>query len=229
MGRKKTIDTDELISLIDEFYTMRCNRDASLLKLPAIGEYIRAKGYPVQDYILRRNELARDYIDQLRTTTEEAHIRSVSVFRDIDTDSFLQKNNTMSKLKRALIERESYYKEITNSAAFGFKENKQLKAEIIELKNTIFKLQSELSEETENRKIMKANNQSLNKEIKILRDIIDTYVYPEIANELLKKSGLINETAGIVDDSIVNKKIVSSNTNVANIKNTVVKGLFDRL
>lgn len=229
MGRNSSISTEVLINLIEEFYTLKCNRDASVLKIPAIGSYIRSKGYPVKDYILRRNEFAREYIDKLRTTTEETHIRSVSVYRDIDLDLFLQKNNTLSKLKQALTEREGYYREITNSAAYSFKENKVIKVELIEIKKLNNKLKLELNQEIENSKIIKSKNRQLTSENKQLREIIDTYVYPEIANELLKKSGLINETAGVVNENIINNTIVSADTNVTKIKNTVLKGLFDRL
>lgn len=229
MGRNSAISTELLIKLIEEFYTLKCNKDSSLLKIPAIGSYIRSKGYPVQDYILRRNELAREYINKLRTTTEDTYIRSVSVYRDIDMDTFLQKNNTLSKLKKALVEREGYYREITNSAAYSFKENKEIKVEIKDLKNLNSKLMLELKQEIENRKIIESKNRQVINENKRLREIIDTYIYPEIANELLKKSGLINETAGVVNENIINNTIISADTNITKIRNTVVKGLFDRL
>jgi len=229
MARKKMIETDTLLGLIDEFYILKCDREASLLKIPAIGEYIRSKGYTVQDYLLRRNDDVRNYIDKLHTTSEETHIKTVSVYRDIDIDAFLQKNCTTSKLKKALCERECYYREITDSAAHSFKENKRLEQENRELQKQNKELQLELEEKSEACSTFASNNRLLTKENKALRNIIDTYVYPEIANELLKKSGLIHETASIVDKNLVDETIVSANTNVTKIKNKVVKELFDRI
>ena len=188
MARRKIIETDILLNLIDEFYTLKCNRDASLLKIPSIGEYIRSKGYTVQDYILRRDEAVREYIDKLCETSEETHINTVSVYHDIDIEAFLSKNNTTSKLKKALSERECYYREITNSAAYSFNENKQLKQENTALKSKNKKLELSLEKEMESKKNIVSNNLLLARENKLLREIIDTYVYPEIANELLKKS-----------------------------------------
>jgi hypothetical protein len=229
MARKKMIETDALLSLIDEFYTLKCDREASLLKIPAIGEYIRSKGFTVQDYLLRRNDDVRNYIDKLHTTLEETHIKTVSVYRDIDIDAFLQKNCTTSKLRKALIEREYYYREITDSAAHSFKENKRLEQESRELKKQNNELSLELDEKSKAVSTFVSNNRLLTKENKVLREIINTYVYPEIANELLKKSGLIHETAGIVDENLVGETIVSAYTDVTKIKNKVVKELFDRI
>ena len=229
MARKKSIETDTLLNLLDEFYTLKCDRDTSLLKIPAIGEYIRSKGYAVQDYILRRDKAVRDYIDKLRTTSEKTYIKTVSVYRDMDIDLFLQKNSTTSKLKKSLEERECYYREITNSAAHSFNENRKLKQENSELKNQNQVLQLDLNKERENSKILSSSQRSLIKENKLLREIIDTYVYQEIANELLKKSGLIHETAGIVDENKIEDTIMSADTDVTKIKNKVIKGLFDRI
>ena len=183
----------------------------------------------MQDYLLRRNDDVRNYIDKLRTISEETYIKTVSVYRDIDIDSFLQKNCTTIKLKKALRERECYYREITDSAAHSFKENKRLEQENSELKKQNKALQSELDKNSETGNTIASNNRRLVKENKSLREIIDTYVYPEIANELLKKSGLIYETAGIVDENLVDNTIVSADTDVTKIKNKVIKGLFDRL
>jgi hypothetical protein len=127
MGRKAKIESSKLISLIDQFYAERCFDDNELLKIPEIGKYIRSKGYDVADYIIRRNSEAKKHIKELKEDTEETHIYTVSVYRDIDMDSFLMKNNTNEKLKKAIIERENYYRKVTNSASYSFKENKHLK------------------------------------------------------------------------------------------------------
>ena len=178
---------------------------------------------------MRRDEVVRKHIEKLRITSEEAHINTVSVYRDIDIDAFLRKNNTENKIKKALIEREKYYREITNSAAYSFKENKSLKQINAELKEQNRKLQLELDKEKDTTSNTISDKKMLAKENKILREIIDTYVYPEIANELLKKSGLIHETAGVVDEKSLDNEIITSDTDVSKIKNKVVQGLFDRL
>lgn len=55
MARKIKIESDTLISLIEQFYAEKCDGDAEQLKIPQIGEYVRSKGYDVADYLIRRN------------------------------------------------------------------------------------------------------------------------------------------------------------------------------
>lgn len=100
MARKEKIDSDTLISLIDQFYSEKCDGDAGQLKIPQIGEYVRSKGNDVADYLIRRNEEAKAYMKKLQESTEEIHIHTVAVYRDLDMDAFLVKYNTKEKLKR---------------------------------------------------------------------------------------------------------------------------------
>jgi hypothetical protein len=229
MGRKAKIESNKLISLIDQFYAERCFDDNELLKIPEIGKYIRSKGYDVADYIIRRNSEAKSHIKELKEDTEEAHMYTVTVYRDIDMDSFLMKNNTKEKLKKAIIERENYYRKVTNSASYSFKENKHLKCQVNELKNQISKIKTKLDKAVNSESSSEKDNKRYSDENQKLRDIINTYVYPEIANQLLKENGLIKNNSDIVDSEIIKKEIFSSESDVNKIKNKVIKGLFDSI
>lgn len=229
MARKAKIDTDTLISLVGQFYAEKCDNNPAALKIPAIGEYIRSQGYDVADYLIRRNHDVRDYITKLQNNAEETYINSVTVYRDMDVTAFVEKNNTPSKLIRAIKERENYYREVTTSAAYCFQENKKLQKRlhdlekrIKELENSIVNDENTFSETSRLCKELKAENVQL-------RNIVDTYVYPEIANELLKKQGLLKTTAGIVDADKVEGSIINSDTDVSPIKNNILKGLFDKV
>ncbi len=229
MARKVKIDSDTLISLIDLFYAEKCDGDAGQLKIPQIGEYVRSKGYDVADYLIRRNEEAKAYIEKLQESTEEIHIHTVSVYRDIDMNAFLMKNNTKEKLKKALKERENYYREITNSAAYSFKENRRLEQQVKELKTKNKKLEEELESVNSKGADLGSDNRNYKAENRKLREIIEAYVYPEIANELLKKQGLLRNTAGVVNLDIIESEMTTAATDIIKIKNNVVKGLFDSI
>lgn len=229
MARKIKIDTETLISLVGQFYAEKCDNNPAALKIPAIGEYIRSQGYDVADYLIRRNQDVRDYITRLQNNTEETYINSVSVYRDMDINAFVEKNNTPSKLIKAIKERENYYREVTTSAAYCFQENKKLQRKIQDMEKRIKELEASMakdegvySETSRLCKELKAENDQL-------RNVVDTYVYPEIANELLKKQGLLKTTADIVDVEKVEESIISSDTDVSQIKNNVLKGLFDKV
>ncbi len=227
MARKVKIDSDTLIGLIDQFYAEKCDGNAEQLKIPQIGEYARSKGCDVADYLIRRNSEAKAYINKLQENTEETHIQTVAVYRDLDMDAFLMKNNTKEKLKKALKERECYYREVTNSASYCFKENKRLDQQVKEYKKRIKELE-ELLEAAEN-KCADIGNVSRNSkaENQKLREIIDTYVYPEIANELLKQQGLLKNTAGIVNPDAIIGNMATVETDITEIRSKVIKRLFD--
>lgn len=229
MARKTKIDTDTLISLVGQYYAEKCDNNPTALKIPAIGDYIRSQGYDVADYLIRRNQEVREYITRLQDNTEETYINSVSVYRDLDINAFVEKNNTPSKLIKAIKERENYYREVTTSAAYCFQENKKLQRKLQDMEKRIRELEFSMTKDEG----LYSETSRLCKEIKAenvqLRNVVDTYVYSEIANELLKKQGLLKTTAGIVDVEKVEESIISSDTDVSQIKNNVLKGLFDKV
>ena len=229
MARKTKIDTDTLITLIGQFYAEKCDNNPAALKIPAIGEYIRSKGYDVADYLIRRNQDVRDYITRIQENAEETYINSVSVYRDIDVKAFLEKHNTPTKLMKAIKERENYYRELTNSAAYSFQEYKKLQRRSQDMEKRIRELESELSKNERGSAELSRLCKELKAENEQLRDVVDTYVYPEIANEMLKKQGLLKTTAEVVDIGKVEETIISSDTDVSQIKTNILKGLFDKV
>jgi uncharacterized protein Yka (UPF0111/DUF47 family) len=80
---------------------------------------------------------------------------------------------------------------------------------------------SESSLEKDNKRYIDENRK--------LRDIINTYVYPEIANEILKENGIVKNNSDIVDSEVINKEVFNSETDVDKIQNKVIKGLFDSI
>ncbi len=229
MARRAKIDSDTLINLIDQFYAEKCDGDAGLLKILQIGEYVRSKGYDVADYLIRRNEKAKVYIKKLKESTEEIHIYTVAVYRDMDLDAFLMKNNTKEKLKKALKERENYYREVTNSASYSFKENKRLNLQVKELNKQIIELKQELKTAVSKGVDIGSENRNYKSENLKLRKIIDTYVYPEIANQLLQQQGLMKNTAKIINSEVIENEIVTPETDINEIKSTVIKELFESI
>lgn len=229
MARKTKIDTETLISLVGQFYAEKCENNPNALKIPAIGEFIRTQGYDVADYLIRRNQGVRDYISNLQNNTEETYINSVSVYRDMDIKGFIEKNNTPSKLMQAIKERENYYREVTTSATYCFQENKKLKQKLQDMEKRIKELESSVTMNEGTYLETSRLYKELKEENKQLRDIIDTYVYPEIANELLKKQGLLKTTAEVVDIEKVESTVINSDTDVSQIKNNILKGLFDKV
>ncbi|HEY5536051.1 MAG TPA: hypothetical protein VIL99_14090 [Ignavibacteria bacterium] len=229
MARKNKIDTETLINLIDKFLLEKCDGNVKQLKIPEIGNYIRDNGYEVEDYLIRRNQVARQHIKKFNDTSEEEHFLRVAVFRDINYELFFQRNTTKGKIISGLKDRDDYYRKITVSAAHAFEENRKLEKENNELLQKNIELKEQFSHIQRYEKSSSLVNKEYIDENKKLREIIDIYVYPEIANELLREQGLIKNTAEIVDSTALDREIISADDKIPEIKTNIIKGLFDKL
>lgn len=229
MGRKVKIDDATLLNLLDQFFVEECNKDISKLKIPAFAEFVRQNGYEdVQDYLVRRNTAVREHIRQLKSNADTVYQNRAVVFRNLDVESFLSKNTSPAALKKALSERDNYYQQLAEAAAYCIGKYDEQKEEIKKLATEKETLQfGNTSYITENKQL-KTRLRENQAEIQKLRTFIDTYVNPEIANELLKQEGLLKTTAGIVSADAVVENIVRSDSNVAP-KNTIVRNLFDKI
>lgn len=226
MARPTKMDQEQMLIFTQQFYAEKCDNNPELLTPAEIGKYIRSQGYDIADYLVRRNPLIRDYIDKMKNQNVLAKITTVSVYMDVDIDELLRKNSTPNKLKKALIEREAYYMELAHSASIIFAENKKLKAKIKSLESRLDELETTFSDKEQVSKEVLADYKAAVTNNRIYKDIIDTYVCPEIANELLKKQGLIKETAGYLDAEKVHNGVLKADDNVKSFKNNIIKGLF---
>lgn len=229
MARPKKMDDDIMLSLAQQYYAEKCNGNVDLLTLPKIGEYIRSLGHDVDNHLVRRNDKLKAYIDSLKEQNEKAKITTVSVFKDMDIDDFLKKNRTTQSLKKALVERQNYYMEVAHSASLIFDENKKLKKKLEKLEKEISSLEQELESAASAKKETLAGFHEAKRRVRILKDLVNTYVYPEIANELLVQRGILKNTEKIVDPKVVEDKIVKPSDNISKYESQLIKGLFDAL
>lgn len=229
MGRKAKIDDATLLNLLDQFFIGVCNKDISKLKIPEFAEFVRQNGYEdVQDYLVRRNKAVREHIEQLKADADTAYQNRAVVFRNLDVDLFLSKNTSPVALKKALTERDNYYQQVTESAAYCIGKYNELNEQIEKISSEKASLQSENTFYVAENKQLKSKLRDSQEEIKKLRSLIDTYVYPEIANELLKKDGLLKTTADIVSAEAVADNIITSDDDIVP-KNNIVRNLFDKI
>lgn len=229
MGRKAKIEDTTLLNLLDQFFIGECNKDISKLKIPAFAEFVRQNGHEdIQDYLIRRNVAVRERIKQLKTDVDSAYQNCVVVFRNLDVDLFLSKNTSPAALKRALTERDNYYQQLAESAAYCIGKYNELKEQVAKLTTERETLYVENTSYIAENKEMKTKLRKNHVEIQKLRTFIDTYINPEIANELLKQEGLLKTSAGIVSEEAIVENIVQSDSDITP-KNNVVRSLFDKI
>lgn len=229
MGRKAKIEDSTLLYLLDQFFIEECNKDVTRLKIPAFAEFVRRNGHEdVQDYLVRRNVSVREHINQIKMDADSAYQDRAVVFRNLDVDLFLSKNTSSASLKKALTERDNYYQQLAESAVYCIGKYDELKEEISKLTTEKEALQLEKNSYAAENKQLKTSLREYQEEIQKLRAFVDTYVNPEIANELLKQEGLLKTTAGIVSVEAIAENIVQSDSDIIP-KNNIVRNLFDKI
>lgn len=241
MARKKQIEDDELIRLIDRFLREDCKGNVKLLKKPAIATFVSANGYPGYAVTtLRRNPVACAYIDSLLEASKKKTVACISGYNTLDVEDFLDNNRTRQSLKASLTKLDAYYHSVADASFEIHKE-----AEKQEIK--IFELSEELAEEKERNAKLWASHQSLAAEVKSLRaqnqaykTYIQDYTCPDIASKLLAIDKMILPVDNSIDDNLLEKRIIHTDTLIkkdpkqemkqpVKAESTVISSLYERL
>lgn len=186
MARPRSFTEDELIALINEYYLEYPNR---MVKTSDLERYANAHGHPeFKSYSIRRCPKAKQYIDQINANNQVTLETTIVTWRQLDVDAFLNLNRSRSDLKNALIQRDNYYGEVCRSAGEFLRDKEHLEDKIRRMKSEINDLKSQIAEleQMNTNKINRYSQDMLSK----MKKVLDTYVYPDIANEILKKEGL---------------------------------------
>lgn len=214
---------DILINIIERYYLE--NNPVKRPKYSDFGKFARSIGYDIGDHIFRKSTVVRDYLDKRDGTDEKSLKLSVAVFDTLDTERFVRINNTPSKLKKALQERDMYYRDVTLSAGRIFEKNKELESINAHVREENQKLSNDNKELIEAITKLRKDYNALKAKDRGQREIIDTWVNPEIANELLKREGLLKETAGIVNKEVLNQKLVTGSSDIQGLIKSMYKGI----
>lgn len=99
MARNKSIDSEELIRLLEEYRSQHYNK---MIKIPEFGAYIRGRGYEVQDYTIRRDNKFREYLEKVNKEKEEELYNDLVTYQTIDAEAFIKTNGTRGNHLRQL-------------------------------------------------------------------------------------------------------------------------------
>lgn len=233
MARQKLIEDSILLELIKKYFNEECHNDVRKLKAVEITKYINAHGYP--DYrvtTLRRTKVAVEYIEELKKSISDNNFVTLVSYQTIDAALLIESNRSRTRLIKAITERDCYYKTIADSAVQALDKYNQLKRKYETEKDRNIALTIKVEELEKLVAEYKAEIKLLNNELKINKSVIDTYIYPEIANELLVKEGAIRKTENPLKENAIEGNLI---TTTANVKKTVksgsnvINGLFNIL
>lgn len=205
MARPRLFTEDELIALINEYYLEYPNR---MIKTSDLERYANAHGHPnFKAYSIRRCPKAKQYIDQINASNQVTLETTIVTWRQLDVDAFLNLNRSRSDLKNALIQRDNYYGEVCRSAGEFLRDKERLETKITRMNSEINNLKNQVAEleQMNTNKINRYSQEMLSK----MKKVLDTYVYPDIANEILKKEGLDSLFSLYVNPESVESELIT--------------------
>lgn len=233
MARPKLIEDNVLLELITKYFNEECNHDEKKLKAAEVTRYINKNGYP--DYpvtTLRRTKVAMDYIEELKKRITDDGYITIASYQTVDAAALVESNRSKDKLIKAINERDCYYKKVSDSAVYYLKKYDTLNKQYEEEKQNSILLSARVAELERLITEYKLEIKLLEKDLRTYKSVVEDYVYPEIANEMLVKEGALRKTVSTLKENVLEDKLITSTTNVkktARSGSRVVSELFDVL
>jgi len=191
MARPRKITNEQMIAIVDTYYHTHCDGNEKLLKCSLIAKFAQELGFDVKEYDFARNMEVREHIERWKVfaeTTKEVYGRKYkpTAYKSLDVDAFLRTNGNPAKLADALRELDGSwmhiyesYEEVTRQNWVLIHEKAKRKKLLREKDEDIDRLNSGISEFiTENNKLSIEN--------RYLRKMLRKYLYPALADEILK-------------------------------------------
>jgi hypothetical protein len=229
LGRKRLISDEKILILLNDFLIEACEGNINLFKIPVFGEYVRSNGYSnISDRLIRRNKALLNKIAELQVSEKSIDDHIISTFKTIDTQKFIENNRTKQAIVSSLTKLNSYYYSVYEAAVRINEHSKKVIESGVKINEEVKLLRVKSKSDDSEKEELRNELQELKGQNKKYKEIIETYVYPEIANELLVKDGLLKNTSDTVKESAMKKEIISSDTSIKSDSN-VIKGMFDDL
>lgn len=230
MARPKIIEDNVLLDLIKKYFNEECHNNIKKLKTAEIVKYINNNGYPnYPATTLRRTKAATDYIEELKKTILDEHYTTSVSYQTIDAALLVDSNRSRDSLIKAISERDCYYKTIADSAVQSFERYNNLKKQYDAEKEINASLTGKITELEELIVKQKSTIKVLTNELNASKSVIETYIYPEIANELLVKEGAIRKTDSFIKEASLDDHLITSTTDIRKTTksdSSVIEGLF---
>lgn len=199
MGRHKKNDSGVLVGIVNDFYTDAAGGNPEKLKYSALARFAQARGIQADWYDFRRDSAVLRRIQELREQSSmENDAAIVPAYKSLDIEELLRSSRTSEELKRKLYELDCYWKKIYEHAARVTTQNFEMSLEKDAYDEKIRRLESEKEQLALSAASSSAQIKRLREETAYLRKALREYLYPSVANKLLREYNLPAEGSGSV-------------------------------
>lgn len=190
MARPRKLSTDEMLHIVNSYF--ETNGDPGMLKCSFLEEYALSLGVNVKAYDFRRNESVRKSMEELRGIVGTGNAVAIA-YKGMDVDALLNRSNTRETLRNSLLELDESWRRVYERAAVLTRHNASLLADIFAKKQEVEALAAQNSELESTNKTLKKSSNALVLENRYLKKMLKQYLYPAIANEILKSENVLEQ------------------------------------
>lgn len=202
MARPKKIDSQILVKIVEDFFEHEANGDPGRLKFSLIEAYAVKSGCSAKAYDFRRDEAVRKRIQELMQISALRSEETTAAYKSLDIEQMIRGCSSLEELKESLYEMDQYWKNVYLSSVEAAKRDRQLLAEKSHYEEEISRLQEENKQLAGQEVSAVKETRSLQRENVYLRRMLKMYLYPNIANEILRESHLpVPENTAVRPDS----------------------------
>jgi hypothetical protein len=188
MARPKKLETSELVRIVDSYF--ESNGDPGRLKCSFLEEYAISMGFDVKAYDFRRDAAVRKRMEELRLSAGGIG-NSAIAYKSLDVDALLNRNYTREMLKNSILELDETWRRVYERAATLTKENAALMSSLALKRRDIDALAAEKDACEARAKAAGRDLNALVLENRYLRRSLKEYLYPAVANEILKREHVL--------------------------------------
>jgi hypothetical protein len=127
----------------------------------------------------------RQHVEDLRNAVNQGISGSIA-YKSMDVDALLNRNHTREALKASLLEIDASWRLLYEKAAALSQKNKELMVETLSKSKSIKGMTAEKEDYEVRIKALERNSNTLLLENRYLKSALKKYLYPAIANEILK-------------------------------------------
>jgi cell division protein FtsB len=196
MARPRKLTTEQMIQIVDSYYLARSDGNEKLMKCSLIAEYARLLGYSADGYDFRRNLEVREHIERLKVFAETSlEVYGVkyqpppTAYKVLDVEGFIRNNTDNERLAYALRELDAYWQKVFEYARYAKSKIDDLMKEKVTYETAVRDKNAELSSLSDEKADLSAKNSKLIHENRYLRKMLRAYLYPAVADEILRNDG----------------------------------------
>lgn len=194
MARPRKMETEEMIRLVDSYFTTEAAGNPAKLKCSCLEEFAERNGYKAKAYDFRRNAGVRAHMEELAAMVlneNRMQMMQGDAYKGMDVSRMLKARRDPDELRMVLGEMDDYWRQVYERSIQISEKNKELQQKLRTARDNGTELERQLEELKAKGAESAAANNKLTAENRYLRKMLRTYLYPALANEILQQEELL--------------------------------------